>query len=97
MRGMGAASSHFPMHTEDKVPPRWTSLACRTSLQKSAILIPDCIHTGISPLDLGLETVVVCIPELNDRPILLRRLHDWTARLGEIKLEPGAKCPFRVC
>lgn len=76
MRGMGVASSHDPMHTEDKVPPRWTSLACPAPLQKSAILIPDCIHTGISPLDLGLETVVGCFPELNDRPISLRRLHD---------------------
>lgn len=86
MRGMGAASSHYPMHTEDKVLPRRTSLACPASLQKSAILTPDCIHAGISTLDLGLEMVVGCIPELNDRPILLRRLHDWSARLGEIKL-----------
>lgn len=86
-----------PLHTEDKVPPRWTSLACPASLQKSAVLIPDYIHAGISTLDLGLETVVDCLPELNDRPILLRRLHDWTARLGEIKLDPGAKCPFHVC
>lgn len=97
MHGMGAASSHDPMHTEDKVPPRQTSLACPASLQKSAVLIPDCIHTGISPLDIELETVVGCIPELNDRPILLRKLHDWTARLREIKLEPGTKCPFHVC
>lgn len=96
MHRMGAAFHQHRMHMKNKASQP-ISLACLASLQKSAFLFPKLYAYGhfYTRLRAG-NTVVCCIPELNGRTLLLKRLHDLTASLGETKLEHGPKCFFPV-
>lgn len=60
--------------------------SARSGLPTEALKTPETIK--------AIATVAGDLPELNVKSLLQRRLHTWTANLGDAKLRLNQKCPF---